>query len=72
MHLNLIEQTTGALDRLLNDLMQSGGRSSLHPEDFTGWSQGARLYPVLYMMTRVCKARDWDTDVELSGIYSGI
>ena len=64
--LNLIEQTTGALDRLLNDLMQSGGRSSLQPEDFTGWSQGARFYPVLYMMTRVCKARDWDTDVELS------
>jgi hypothetical protein len=46
--------------------MQSGGRSSLQPEDFTGWSQGARFYPVLYMMTRVCKARDWDTDVGLS------
>lgn len=64
--LNLIEQTTEALDRLLNDLMQSRGRLSLQPEDFAGWSQGARFYPMLYMMTRVCKARDWDTDVELS------
>lgn len=27
---------------------------------------GARFYPLLYMLTRVCKAKDWNSGIELS------
>ena len=43
----------------------------LHPDDFSGWSRAARFYPLLYMMTRVCKAKDWVTGVELSAYLLG-
>lgn len=37
----------------------------MHPNDFLGWSRGARFYPLLYMLTRVCHAKDWGTGIEL-------
>ncbi len=69
--LALIEEMDGALDRLINQLRQNRGDLNLSPSDFMGWSQGARFYPLLYMMTRACKARDWDTGVELSKYLLG-
>lgn len=69
--LTLIEETEGALDRLIGELQQSRVDLRLQPSDFTGWSQGARFYPLLYMMTRVRKATDWDTGVELSNHLLG-
>ena len=69
--LTLIEETEGALDRLIGELQQDRVDLRLQPSDFTGWSQGARFYPLLYMMTRVCKATDWDTGVELSNHLLG-
>ncbi len=64
--LALIEEMEGALDRLIEQLRQNRGDLRISPGDFTGWSRGNRFYPLLYMLTRVCKAKDWDTGVELS------
>jgi len=64
--LGLIEEPDGALDRLIQELRQVRGDLRLQPNDFRGWSRGARFYPLLYMLTRVCQAKDWETGLELS------
>jgi hypothetical protein len=66
-----IEATDGALDRLLALLRQDRGDLRLSPDDFVGWSRNARFYPLLYMLTRVCHARDWGTGWELSSHLLG-
>jgi hypothetical protein len=60
-----------ALDKLISQLRQARGDLNLRPEDFFGWSRGARFYPLLYMLTRVCRARDWESGVELSSHLLG-
>lgn len=35
------------------------------PAHFSGWSLGARFYPVVYALTRVGEARDWGTGLVL-------
>ena len=69
--LALIEENDGALDRLIAQLRQVRGNLRLQPSDFWGWSRGARFYPLLYMLTRVCSARDWDTGLELKRALLG-
>ncbi len=69
--LDAIESTDLALDRLIEGLRQNRGDLRLHPDDFAGWSRSARFYPLLYMMTRVCKSKDWGTGVELSAYLLG-
>lgn len=69
--LRLIEQTEGALERLIEGLRRDRGDLRIQPEDFLGWSRGARFYPLLYMLTRVWKARDWEAGVELSSHLLG-
>jgi hypothetical protein len=59
------------LDALIGLLRQNRGDLRLQSSDFNGWSQGARFYPFLYMLTRVFHARDWDTGVELSNHLLG-
>ncbi len=66
-----IEDMDGAIDRLIENLRQSRGDLILQSSDFKGWSKGARFYPLLYMMTRVCHAKDWGTGVELSSHLLG-
>ena len=66
-----LDETDGALDRLIDGLRQNRGDLRLHPEDFSGWSRSARFYPLLYMMTRACHAQDWGTGVELSAFLLG-
>jgi hypothetical protein len=63
--LALIENPDGALDRLIAQIGQQT-RLNLTPDDFAGWSRSARFFPLLYMLTRVSGARDWETGVELS------
>lgn len=55
----------GALDRLIDQLRLSRGDLRVRPEDFGGWSLGARFYPLLYLLTRVLGARDWGTGIPL-------
>lgn len=59
------------LDELIALLSQERGDLRIRPNDFLGFSMGARFYPMLYMMTRVGHARDWETNVELSGHLLG-
>jgi hypothetical protein len=66
-----IEENEGALDRLIEQLRQNRGDLTIHADDFLGWSRGARFYPLMYMLTRVWKACDWETGVELSAHMLG-
>ncbi len=68
--LAVIEKSEAPTDGLIQQLRQVRGDLQLKPEDFVGWSRGARFYPLLYMLTRVYKAKDWDTGVELSTKFS--
>ena len=68
--LNAINRGDG-IDGLISLLKQSRGDLKIRPEDFWGWSTGARFYPLLYMLTRVGHARDWGTDQELKNNLLG-
>lgn len=60
-----LEDQEGGLDRLLEQLRLWHGGLRVEPGNFTGWSLGARFYPVLYMLTRMGAARDWGTGLTL-------
>lgn len=60
-----IEDNEGALDRLIEQLRKDRGDLRVHPSDFSGWSRGARFYPLMYLLTRVHGARDWESGIEL-------
>ncbi len=63
--LRVLDEGKG-IDGLLDLIRQSRSDLILKPQDFWGWSKGARFYPLLYMLTRVSHARDWGTNTELS------
>jgi hypothetical protein len=56
-----LEGAEGGLDKLLEQLRLWHGGLQVEPGHFTGWSIGARFYPVLYLLTRMGQARDWGT-----------
>jgi hypothetical protein len=56
---------------LIDQLRRSRGGLEVRSEDFDGWSLGARFYPMLYLMTRTCRSRDWGTGSELSAHLLG-
>ena len=62
--LNIIAEGEGA-DGLIRQFRQNRGVLRLNPDDFRGWGSGTRLYPLLYMLTRVHHARDFATGIEL-------
>ena len=66
-----IENPQDNLDRLVEALRKNRGDLRITANDFLGWSTAARFYPLLYMLTRVHHARDWDTGVELSNEMLG-
>ena len=66
-----IEDMDGALDSLIDLLRTHRGDLRLQAVDFAGWSKGTRFYPLLYMMTRVGHAQDFETGIELSGHLLG-
>jgi hypothetical protein len=53
------------LDRLIGRLRQHRGDLRVEALDFEGHSRGARFYPLLYMLTRVGRARDLGSGLEL-------
>ncbi len=69
--LEALEGGNGNLDRLVEQLRLWHGGLRAEPGHFTGWSLGARFYPVLYMMTRVGEARDWGTGLPLKANMLG-
>ena len=63
--LNVIAEGEG-VEGLLRLLRQQRGELNLTPDDFWGWSTGARFYPLLYLLTRVNHAKDFGTGIELT------
>ena len=62
-----LEGPNGGLDTLLEQLRLWHGGLRVEAGHFTGWSLGARFYPVLYMLTRMGEARDWGTGPAAQG-----
>ncbi|MGY2896779.1 GmrSD restriction endonuclease domain-containing protein [Deinococcus sp. UYEF24] len=63
--LSLIAEMDGGMDRLIAALRRSRGDLTVRAGDFESSTRGARFYPLLYMMTRVNHAADWDSGIEL-------
>ena len=68
--LNTINRGEG-INGLIRQIKQTRGDLTIRPEDFWGWSTGARFYPLLYMLTRTNHSRDWGTNIELSNNLLG-
>jgi len=66
-----LEGPDGGLDKLLEQLRLWHGGLRVEAGHFTGWSLGARFYPVLYMLTRMGQARDWGTGLPLKATLLG-
>ena len=66
-----LEGPKGGLDTLLEQLRLWHGGLRVEAGHFTGWSLGARFYPVLYMLTRMGEARDWGTGLPLRSSLLG-
>jgi hypothetical protein len=69
--LEALEGDDGGLDKLLAQLRLWHGGLHAEPGHFTGWSLGARFYPVLYLLTRMGEARDWGTGLALKAHLLG-
>ena len=69
--LEAIENLDGGVTRLINILRRARTELRLRPDDFVGWSRGARFYPFLYMLTRVNHLRDWCSGIELNDTLLG-
>ncbi len=63
--LEALEGEGAGAEQLIDQLRLWHGALRVQPDHFTGWSLGARFYPVLYMITRMGQARDWGTGLEL-------
>ena len=66
-----IEGNDNALEALVNQLRQNRGDLKLYARDFEGATRGSRFYPMLYMMTRVWNALDFDTGTQLKSHLLG-
>ena len=60
-----LEELDGAPDRLIEQLRLWHGGMRVEAGHFSGWSLGARFYPILYMLTRVGEAQDWGSGLPL-------
>jgi len=69
--LAVLEGADGGLDKLLEQLRLWHGGLRAEPGHFTGWSLGARFYPVLYLLTRMGESRDWGTGLPLKSNLLG-
>ncbi len=63
--LEILENSGRGIDGLIREIQLWRGGLMVLPEHFTGWSRGARFYPMLYMLTRVGEARDWGLGIPL-------
>ena len=54
-----IRELDGGIDRLIEQLRLWHGGLRIEPAHFRGWGIGARVYPVLYALTRIGEAKDF-------------
>lgn len=66
-----LEGAEAVLDKLLEQLRLWHGGLRAEAGHFTGWSLGARFYPVLYLLTRMGESRDWGTGLPLKASLLG-
>lgn len=66
-----LEGEDGGLDKLVEQLRLWHGGLRAEPGHFTGWSLGARFYPVLYLLTRMGESKDWGTGIPLKSSLLG-
>lgn len=66
-----LEGPDGGLDKLLEQLRLWHGGLRVESGHFTGWSVGARFYPVLYLLTRMGGAKDLGTGLPLKAFLLG-
>lgn len=59
------------IEGLINQLRQDRADLTIKPADFNGWGSGARFYPLLYLLTRMNKARDFSSGLELKNCLLG-
>lgn len=59
------------IDSLIDRMGKWRGLMTIRPEDFSGWSRGARFYPMLYLLTRVHDAKDWASGLPLAAHLLG-
>ena len=69
--LEAIENPDVGAERLITLLRRERADLRIHPDDFFGWSRGARFYPFMYMLTRVNHLRDWCSGIELNATLLG-
>lgn len=69
--LGMLEGEDGGLDKLIRELKLWHGDLRITPDHFESWSQGARFYPVLYMLTRMAEARDLGSGLPLKANMLG-
>jgi len=69
--LEALEGSRGGLDAMIEKLRLWHGSLRVEPGHFTGWSLGARFYPVLYLLTRMGGSRDWGTGLALKANMLG-
>lgn len=62
---------TGGIDALIENIRQMRGDLTVRPNDFAGYSIGARFYPMLYLLTRTLGARDFGSGIALSAQMLG-
>lgn len=55
---DLLALERGGIDELIDALRRTRVDLRIRPEDFAGNTRGARFYPLLYLLTRMGKARD--------------
>lgn len=74
--LNILKDDPEPLHGLMNALRRDRGDFKLNESDFAGSSTSNRFYPLLYMLTRVWHAKDWQTGIDLTahalGRYSNL
>ncbi|MBO9423200.1 DUF262 domain-containing protein [Labrenzia sp. R4_1] len=69
--LAVLEAHEEGIDALIERLRLWHGSLQVIPAHFNGWSLGARFYPILYMLTRMGKAKDWGTGLPLKASLLG-
>lgn len=69
--LEALDSAAGPIDGLLERLRLWHGGLRVEPAHFTGWSLGARFYPVLYMLTRMGQGKDLGTGLPLQASLLG-
>jgi hypothetical protein len=69
--LHIVNEPENTLGALIDQIRQMRPDLKVVPNDFLGTTVGARFYPLLYMLTRVCQSRDLASGIVLNANLLG-